>query len=359
MRYFCRYLCVCLVIISFLTGCGGSSGTKSTFSQSDSQGLWEMVGYGYHEKELYCSKGFLNINATGMVTGGDLLNIGYDKEKFTGGVLSMDGKGKVSGDLDIYLPDITSYDKYRILDGQMTGDKKVIIYAGIFPVPFKGLGLLVRKKGSFSDADLEGEWAFPLEQGFFSVSLDNAGAIKSCTIIFEKGNTASCNGLFSVSPDGSVTVHIEADKDGKNSIDLKGQMNDEKDVMILAGKVESRFEGTATLAIRRNMVRPDMSGTWKIFRISRDETISGELTTDGNGNVLSGGWKEVKGKTGSFVRGSITSTGDGYVSGALTTSADLTLTIIGGQRAADNSLVTGLDKDSSGQFGFMILVKAQ
>jgi hypothetical protein len=359
MRYIWRYLCVCFVINFFLTGCGGSSGTKNTFSQSDFQGFWEMVGYGYHEKELYCSRGSLNINATGMVTGGDLLNIGYDNEKFTGGALGIDGKGKVSGDLDIYLPDVLSNYKYRILDGQMTGDKNVIIYAGTFPIPFKGLGLLVRKKGGFSHADIEGEWAFPLEQGFFSVSLDNAGTIKSCTVIFEKGNTASCKGSFSISQDGSVTVKIEADKDGKSSMDLNGQMNDKKDVMILAGKVGSRFEGTATLAIRRNEFHPDMGGTWKIFRISRDETISGELTTDGNGNVLSGSWKEVKGKTGSFVRGSITGTGNGYVSGVLTTSADLTLNIIGGQMAADNGIVTVLDKDSSEQFGFMILVKAQ
>jgi hypothetical protein len=112
-----------MVIFLFISGCGGHSATKSAFLQSDAEGLWKMVGYGYLEKELYCSRGSLNINASGTITGGDLENFGYDKEIFTGGSLTITKGAKASGIIDIYLPDLDSHQKYKVLDGQMTPDK--------------------------------------------------------------------------------------------------------------------------------------------------------------------------------------------------------------------------------------------
>jgi hypothetical protein len=244
-----------------------------------------------------------------------------------------------------------------VLDGQMTPDKTMIVYAGRFPVPNLGIGILIKKQGSFSSADIEGQWAFSLENGFFSVSLDNAGAIKACNAAFISGDAASCNGSFLVGPDGSVTAHIEVAKKFIVPIDLKGQMNTGKNLINLSGNSPTRFEGTSTLAYRRNTASPHIKGIWKIFRLSHNETIYGELTIDENGNVTSGNWKEVYGKTGVFMRGSLTAAHDGHLSGSLTTSTGFTYTVIDGQISEDNTIVTGIDKDSSALSGFMILVK--
>ena len=296
---------------------------------------------------------------SGDVTGGDLINFGVDKRRFISGTLEISDKGFVNGTIYSYLADTDRVEEHVMLDGQMTFDKNMVVYAGTAPITNRGIGILLKESGSFSPSDLEGIWIFPLEQSIFYISLGKTGDILDCSFTHFKEYTRKCEGEFLISQEGSVSGNIRFLTNNKNTIRFSGKMNANKGSMIFAGTISTRFEGTATLGIKKggNFSSSAMQGRWRIFRAAHKKILHGEIALDESGAVIGGRWNEVRGDSGTFSHGSFSVSKEGSISGSLTTSTNLTYTVYGGQMASVGDIAMALDKDNSGIPGVVILVK--
>jgi hypothetical protein len=348
----------CILIFFVITGCGGNTSRKISFSQSDTDGLWKMVGFGLRRHDTFNSYGSLIVDASGAVTGGDLTSFGVDIKTFTGGIVSTTVQGAVTGSIDTFLADSNTTEKHTILGGQMTLNRDVIVYAGNFPISNRGLGILIRKRGNFTGFDLEGTWVFPLE-GIFSVSINNSGAITGCSFLSNKGDSGTCRGTFSINPQGVVSGQIEAINGKTFKIDFNGQMNSSKNVMIFAGSMSTRFEGAATFAVRRDgaFSLADGQGNWKIFITENREAIYGTITFENSGKVTGGNWTMVGRVSGTFTGGTLSISKQGDVSGFINTSTGNSYTILGVQMSPDKDFTGGMVKDNSGRFRVMVFLK--
>jgi hypothetical protein len=359
MNLFRSFGIFCLLISTCAIGCGGGSLKNIAFSRSDSEGPWKLVGCGYEYRKPYCSSGSLIMSASGDVRGGDLINFGVDKRSFIRGTLEISDKGFVNGTVYSYLADTDKVEDHVMLDGQMTFDKNMVVYAGTAPITNNGIGILLKESGSFSLSDLEGVWIFPLTQKMFYISLGKTGDILDCSFSHLTEDTQKCGGKFSISPKGSVSGNIKSLTGNKFTMNFNGQMNANKGSMIFAGAISTRFEGAATLGIKKggNLASSAMQGRWRIFHASHKEILHGEITFDRSGAVIGGRWNEVSGGSGTFSQGSFSVSQEGSISGSLRRSANLTYTVYDGQMASVSDIATALDKDNSGNLGVVILVR--
>ncbi len=352
-------LCAVLYLSVFLVaGCGGNSFKKITFSHTDIEGRWRMVGLGYQYFSPFGSYGALNLQASGEVSEGEVNNIGMDIQRLVGGRLNITEQGAVNGSIDTFLPDSGTNEEYMIHSGQMTPGRDIIVYAGDFPMRGRGIGILIRGETNFSASDLEGTWVFPLD-GIFSVSIDANGAITNCNFLGNKGESGRCTGKSSITPQGHVSVQIEV-KSGKIfQLNLDGQMGSSKGSMILAGGISTRFEGAAALAARRygTFSLADGEGSWRFFRASPGETLYGTVIIDSSGAVTGGHWEGIGPKHETFTEGRLSVTDGGAISGHIATSTGNTYTILGGQMSSNKYIAIGLDRDNYGKSGVAVLVK--
>lgn len=377
-------LCICLLTF-IAAGCGGTSSKKILFSQGDIEGNWIMKdsGYGRPGSLPFSSAGSVAFSASGKVIEGGVTNIGVDYEKFTGGNLVVTEQGGVTGVIDTFLADCDSTEKHSIISGQMTLDKDVIVFAGNFPIANDGIGILLKKRGSFTASALEGTWVFPLE-GIFTVSVNNIdGTINDCNFSSEKGEHRTCTGKLSITPQGDVSGFLElkgeilrADlkdvikhfvKDERSLVlkgekfraDLSGPMGSGKNRMILSGSISTRFEGAATLALKREgaFSLSDSQGNWKIFRTGFRDTRYGTIGIDSAGRLTGGDWRNLGSRAGTFAEGKLTVSDQGGISGYLTAVEGNSYTILDGQMSSTRDLAVVLDRDDSGHFGMVILVK--
>ncbi len=363
MKYFVRKRVICVWIVLFvlgfsLIGCGGTVSKKHFFSRSDTEGNWKMIGFGRHNYEDFGNYGSMTVNASGEITGGSVSNFGIDIETFNGGALTITPEGSVTGVIDTFLPDSGTSEEQTMPAGQMTLNKNVIVQAVNFTLARKGLGILVKRSGDFAVSDLEGTWVFPLE-GIFSVSVNNSGAITNCTFLPVEGDAKGCKGNFLITPQGDVSGVLET-IDGKTfKIDFNGQMNSNKDGMILAGGISTRFEGMAMLAIKKDGIfsLEDRKGSWKIFIAADKDVLHGTININSSGVVTGGDWTTLSAGSGAFEGGTLSLTKQGDVTGFINTSTGDTYIIIGGQMVSTKDLVEFLSKDEAGRYGVAILIK--
>lgn len=347
----------CILIFS-LIGCGGTVSKKYLFSQSDPEGNWKMIGFGQHDYGPFNNYGSLTVNASGEITGGSVTNFGVDIETFNGGALTITPEGSVTGIIDTFLPDSGTGEEQTMPAGQMTLNKNFIVHAVNFTLARKGVGILVKRGGDFAISDLEGTWVFPLE-GIFSVSVNSSGAITHCTFLPVEGDAKGCKGNFSITPQGDVSGILET-LDGKTfKINFNGQMNSNKDGMILAGGISTRFEGMAILAVKRDGIfsLDDGEGSWKIFITVYKDVLYGTIDINSSGIVTGGDWETLKASSGTFKGGTLSLTKQGDLSGIINTSTGNSYSILGGQIVSTKDLLGFLSKDRAGRYGVAILVK--
>jgi len=347
-----------MLIFIIVAGCSGSSARKISFYQSDINGSWKMVGFGLRRYDTFNSDGSLIIDASGAVTGGDLKSFGVDIQTFTGGTVSTTVRGSVTGSIDNFLADSNTTEKHTILGGQMTLSRDVIVYAGNFPISKRGLGILIRKRGSFTGFDLEGTWVFPLE-GIFSVSINNSGAITGCSILSKKGNSGTCSGVFGINPQGAISGQIKTVNGKTFEINFNGQMNSGRNVMILGGGISTSFKGAATFAVKKDGVfsLADGQGNWKIFITDNNNAMYGTITFDSSGKITGGNWDKVIKNSGTFTGGTLSISKQGEISGFINTSTGNNYSLLGGQMSSTKELIGGIQKDNSGRFRVVALVK--
>ena len=94
-------------------------------------------------------------------------------------------------------------------------------------------------------------------------------------------------------------------------------MDSGKNIIMLAGAIATRFEGTATLAIKKQSGLSGTEGRWKFFRGLQGEDDVWSIFDrpkwqDTSGKLAGGG-----GGKGPFFSGSVNNAQDGFLSGHL------------------------------------------
>ncbi|QTA85446.1 YbhB/YbcL family Raf kinase inhibitor-like protein [Desulfonema magnum] len=125
------------------------------FSTSDLEGKW----HGYFTEtnlasdETYWFHGTLDVDNSGNVTGGDYTSSGGATGTYTGGQLSLDENGILTGT-------VTSSDGTDIMveNGKMLPTKTMGSFVSISSDMTLDTGILIRDGGSFATTDLEGVW---------------------------------------------------------------------------------------------------------------------------------------------------------------------------------------------------------
>ncbi|MGO9614108.1 MAG: hypothetical protein ACLPX5_13905 [Dissulfurispiraceae bacterium] len=363
------FFCVCIVPV--IANGGGNLSTKTSFSQSDLQGSWNLAGFG----KYYLNPGFFTIyssfslDPSGNVTEGKWSEMGVDvDDKVTGGSLSITEKGSVEGFINSNIGG-----RHTLYGGQMSHEKDVIVYAGQYPYLDKGFGLLIKKSGPFSVADLEGTWVFPFEgseqigpsllafQGVCSMTIDNTGTIKDCTLSREDKVGSTCDGALSVSPQGAITGKMHFT--GARTLDVQvkyGLINAGKTLMIFSGWVTHNFEGISTFAIKKGgtFSSHDTEGTWKISMNDYMNAIYGEVSVDGSGTVVGGNWKQIGSASGAFTGGHFAITDQGEISGFINTSTGITYKFFKGQMSEKKDFMGIIQEENAGHSGAVILLKS-
>ncbi len=337
-----------LLFVVILLGCGSTSVNKKTFSYADLQGSWELIHFG-KLAGIFGSYGSIDIGPSGTVSGGIVNNFGVDIQKFTGGIINILSDGFITGDINAFLPDSNTNEKIAIYKGKMSSNKEIIVYSASFNLGRKGIGVLIKKGGEFSQNDLNNIWIFPME-GLFTISVDNLPDIASCSYILPSGDTLQCYGELNLSSSGNITGKLQFVNNRPFTADLNGRLNLYKDVMILAGGISTRFEGISTLAIKKvKEFSPDsLKGNWSIFIPSDADTIYGTLEIN-NAGIIKGDWADSKKERGVFT-GEIKITDNEHenISGTINLSHYISYSILGGVINSSEDIISLYAKDKTG-----------
>lgn len=353
------YIIVFLCIIAVSAGCGGSSEKRIAFSPSDLEGNWKMIHFGQAMYGPFSGAGSLAITASGVITGGKVSNFGVDDQKITGGAFVITPEGLIAGAIDVYLPDSKTYEKKSIYSGRMVFNKNIILYAASLTLGRKGLGVLVKEEGGYALSDLNGTWVFPLD-GVFAFSMNNSVDIVACMYRPVIGDSETCRGTISIIPDGNVSGKIEFADETPFAIQFQGRMSSDKSGMILWGGMSTRFEGMATLAVRKGgeFSPAHGKGKWEIFISAVNDVLYGTIDINGSGTVTGGVWKNSQKTSGTFTGGKVIYSKDrNDISGFISTSAGHTYTILGGALSSSGDVLPMSAKDEAGHDGMLVLVE--
>jgi len=339
--------------MTLAVGCGKNSIKSAHFQQSDLQGYWKMAAIGVNEK----SSGHFIFDQFGNIKAGKVTNFGVDEQIFTGGELKLSQQGELSGKINTYLPDTDSREIYLIIDAQANHNKNLAVYVAKYPTVNTGIGIMVKREHNAKTDPLEGNWVFFFGDLILS-SVDKNGTFSSCFYL----NTAkqvACQGAISIKEKGFVTGKMEIFGDSPLDSIFEGQINDDGNLMVLAGSLSTSFDGMATLAVKRDISYKSntMKGKWKIFMITEKDVMYGDIVLNSHGALSDGKWKIIDKKHGFFDKGFVTLALDGNLSGSLSTSEGHTYNLINGQLSSDGNIVLISVKDSFNRVGALIMAK--
>jgi hypothetical protein len=350
---------VFLFVVAVFAGCGGSSGKRISFSRSDLEGNWSMIHLGQALYGPFSGAGSLAINSSGAITGGKVRNFGVDDQKVTGGAFAITPEGIITGAIEVYLPDSNTYEKKNIYSGRMLLNKNIILFAASLTLGRKGTGILVKEEGGYVSSDLNGTWVFPLE-GVFAFSVNNSADIADCMYRPVVGDPETCRGTISVMPDGNVSGKIDFADETPFAIQFKGRMSSDKSGMILWGGMSTRFEGMATLAVKKGVEFSPArgKGKWDIFISAVNDVLYGTIDIDDSGTVTGGAWKNSQKTSGTFTGGNVIYSRDrNDISGFISTSSGHNYTILGGALSSSGDVLPVSAKDEAGHEGMLVLVE--
>ncbi len=352
------YVFVCIFLVAASAGCGGNAAERISSPPPVLEGTWEMIHFGRAPYSPFSGRGSITLNASGGITGGSIKNFGVDIQQFTGGALAVTPEGNITGTIDIFLRDTNTKEKQTIHNGQMLFNKDMIVYAASLDLGRRGVGILLKESGTYTHADLEGTWVFPLD-GVVSISLNREGRMTECTYQPAAGEAVQCLGEISVDPEGSISGNIGFTDKKFFSTTFNGYISPEKNSMILAGGVSIRFEGMATLAVKqgKGVSLSDGKGRWKVFLTTYDDDLYGTVDITDSGTIAGGDWTTAQKNSGTFAGGTISFTEQGDVSGFISTSTGDTYTITGGSMISSGKLISLSVTDKAGRYEILILAR--
>ena len=291
------------------------------------------------------------------VAGGSLVDDDGFSVPISNGSLSLNGAGVLSG--LITATDLT----FTISQGKIDADKNTLTFLGIDSQNFRLEGNMIRAGGTFSTSDLAGTW-YVFTFGDLPSSnnpgwnggtliVDSSGTVTGGSFVDSDGFSKTVtSGSLSRNSSGVVFGSITLST-GVTHIISQGKIDIDRSTIAFVGIDSQNFR------LEGNMVKAggtfstsDLAGTWSVFTFddlpsSNDPGWnSGTVSIDFSGTVTGGSFVDSDGFSKTVTSGSLSLTGAGVFSGAITLSTGVTHTISQGKMDIDKSTIVFVGIDS-------------
>ena len=296
-----------------------------SFATADLQGTWHFYFLDFDETDfMLWGYGTIDVDLLGNVTGGGYTLSDGSVASFTGGSLSLDGTGKVSGTLTANGVTMT------IQDGKMDQGKTEVAFVDNNNCSYpRDFGYLIKSGGSFATADLQGTWHLYFVNfdgldnilwGYGTIDVNLVGTVTGGGYTLSDGNGGNFTGSLSLDGNGKVSGTLTAN--GVTMTIQDGKMDQGKTEAAFVDVNNGSYPMDFCYLIKRggSFATADLQGTWHSYFLEFDETEGmywGYATIDLNasGNVISGSYTLSNGVTASFTGGNLSLTNAGKLSG--------------------------------------------
>ena len=154
---------------NMLTFVGSDSGTSrifgngikagGTFATADLAGIWHVFTFNDHpsSNDPSWTRGTISVNSSGTLTGGSLTDDTGAVAAVTGGSLSLDGSGVLTGSVTLSAGITVTV---IISQGKANAGKTIAPLVGFDSQGYFFQGVAIKAVGAFSTADLGGTWHY-------------------------------------------------------------------------------------------------------------------------------------------------------------------------------------------------------
>jgi hypothetical protein len=359
-----------LLIIGWIVGSAflGLPAATAAFSQSDLVGTWYFaeVGDNPTTNGPFWAWSTVAVDVTGAVTGGSTVNSGGVPESVTGGNLTIDAVGVVSGSVTVTGGSITT-----LPHGKLDVSKSVLSLVGTSSGGELGLIVGIKGGGTFATGDLAGTWYFSQFQDrstntpmwvSATIAVDATGAVISGSVTDSSDSTFSLtggsltidsaglvSGSFTVAGGSVTTDHGKLDV---NKSTLSLVLTDSVgNVGLIVGT-----KGNGTFATR------DLGGRWFFGEFGDNPTTNGPVWrwgtvwVDATGAITEGSFLTSAGSTVPVTAGSFTIDAAGLLSGSMTLTGE-SVTLSHGKLGPGKTILSLLVTRSTGSLGIMVGIK--
>jgi hypothetical protein len=322
---------------------------SGSFPPTDVGGTWALVD-GNSSVVVY---GSLAISTADVVTGGNWTEIGVTSGTFTGGTVSADSHGTISGTLS------TSVGTTHILsDGQMSLDKDLFIFAGTG----NEAGIALRVNSSYATADLAGTWSWVGLNSYGTIEVNTTGTITGGTYTLVGGSSGIItSGTLAITDQGTISGSFTTSEPIRLTIQ-NGQMNSDKNVLYLACTSAPTLGNGVIIAIQQGgsfTPGTDMAGIYQYISItSYDSVAYGSITVDGAGVVTGGNWTEIGVGSGTVTGGTLALSTQGVMTGSVSISGGNMHVLQSGQMNSSKTVAITVDRDNAAHTEMTVLVRA-
>jgi hypothetical protein len=339
----------------------------TAFTQADLAGTWyfQIMGdYASANAPIWIS-GTMTVNATGAIIGGTTVNSWGETEAVTGGALTIDSAGQVSGTL------IHSNFTESLPHGKLDPGKTILDMV-LSNADGRALFVAIKGGGTFTQTDLAGTWFFQIMGDYTSanapvwvsgtMTVDSAGAIIGGTTVRSGGETeAVTGGMLTIDSAGQVSGTLIHSSFTENL--PHGKLDPGKTTLDM---VLSNTDGRALfLAIKggETFTQADLAGTW-FFQVYGDSPAannpywgSGIMIVDTNGSVTGGTAVNNSGVVKGLTGGSLAIDSLGQITGTTTLSDGTIESLPFGKLNATKSMLATVNSDSSYR-GILVATRA-
>ena len=371
LKYLCGILFLSFLLMIQITSCGGGndapgiSFTPGTpFITSDLAGTWHIFATNGASSNDTTSgniaqgnlRGMLSINSLGQVSGGSYARSNGGMASITGGLITIDNAGVLSGSATTNLG-VSFY----IGAGKMDSSKTLISFVASTNYGEFDFFTAIRDGGSFASSDLADTWYI------FSTSGDYAKMT-----ISDAGNGAAVNnspggGFFTIDAsglltgDGFITTNFGTVLYLTNSGLEKGKINSSKDMMSFAAStISGKFDLATAIRAGGSFIPSDLAGTWYIYGSSSSgankATISGMIVLDSSGQVTGGSYIRSDAGMASFTGGTMTIDNTGVLSGSVITNIGDNVNLSSGKMNSSKGIMSFVATNGS-ELDFLICLK--
>ena len=279
--------------------------TIQTPSNIDISGTWTITSY--------FGSGTVSLDASGLITGGSVLDSEGITITFAGGSAQVAADGSVS--VTVETDDAQEPTNYFTGAINASGNVVVMTDTGR-PVASddEELVTMVKHTGIFSNADLNGSWGFQDPYLTGSMTFNGKGQITGGDFVDSDGGQGHITGgTYTLAADGTLTGTATV----TGTVDpgpqqVAGVLNASKDILVIRNPssaypddmnmlVLTRHSGTFSLA--------DITGAWWVV----SDGVNGTIISNGHGQITGGSVLNPDGTTSEITGGTYTVSSDGHV----------------------------------------------
>lgn len=383
-----------LVLSVGIVGCGSNDSSAPDFTVSDIEGNWSVEGISFALTGNPFGdanfKGWNHMDSSGNGIGGYFESSSGLAAPLSSGSMSVKDNGEINGTVvaaEIYDIDFNS--------GKMDSSKDFIVWVDTSTdMGSIGLGVSVKRGGTFGTSDLEGKWylfgpSVGTEQGssaetlWGSFELDKNGNISDGNITTSNGLTVSSKrGAFAINESGDINGIITAsDKEEDLNVSFdSGKMVLSKNIMFMTsetGNPPNSYQWISAVKSADNVNLADFEGKWYLYGVSMGSmlgklTITGYIDVDKEGKITNGVYNSTGEQTGlqplpaqmlsgtmHFEKGgNIVGTAIAYINTG-SQEINTTVTIKNGRLSTTKDVAIMVTNDSIGEDAFLIGIKGK